>query len=315
MKKTLLYIKENGGALIYLQQEGRGIGIANKVAAYALQDQGLDTVDANVHLGFPEDARQYGVVPSILEDLGIDSIQLITNNPRKVEKMESLGVEVSGTIPMVVKTNAYNRKYIQAKHERMRHQNFGEMLSLDKQKQESVSDLVSDTMFALRCGQSDNGVAQCINDNDEKTETKGIHKSSVQGKSKLQEKDYPMEGVTASENGYCFGRKSVEDAIAAVARGEIVVVVDDMDRENEGDFIMAADMATPETIATIIRYSSGVICIGMEGSRMDELKLPAMLKTNEDPKGTAFSVTVDATKEHGKLDEGINYVVFQCQTV
>merc|ERR1719223_2204091 len=111
--------------------------------------------------------------------------------------------------------------------------------------------------------------------------------------------DEADEGVTANDDGYCFGRQSVEDAIAAVGRGEIVVVVDDMDRENEGDFIMAADKATPETIATIIRYSSGVICIGMEGDRMDELKLPAMIDKNEDPKGTAFSVTVDATEEHG----------------
>jgi len=78
-----------------------------------------------------------------------------------------------------------------------------------------------------------------------------------------------------------------------------VVVVDDMDRENEGDFIMAADLATPEAIATIIRYSSGVICVGMEGKTMDRLELPAMLVNNEDPKGTAFSVTVDAAPEHG----------------
>merc|ERR1719330_369624 len=106
-------------------------------------------------------------------------------------------------------------------------------------------------------------------------------------------------GVSAAADGYCIGRQSVEDAIAAVARGELVVVVDDMDRENEGDFIMAADLATPQTIATIVRYSSGVICIGMTGERMDELKLPAMMETNEDPKGTAFSVTVDASKKHG----------------
>merc|ERR1719223_1444591 len=111
--------------------------------------------------------------------------------------------------------------------------------------------------------------------------------------------DEADEGVTANDDGYCFGRQSVEDAIAAVGRGEIVVVVDDMDRENEGDFIMAADLCTPETMATIIRYSSGVICIGMEGERMDELKLPAMVVDSEDPKETAFSVTVDATSKHG----------------
>ena len=84
---SLEYINENGGAIIYLQQEGRGIGLANKVAAYALQDVGMDTVDANIHLGFPEDCRQYGVVPSILKDMGIDSIRLITNNPRKVSRL------------------------------------------------------------------------------------------------------------------------------------------------------------------------------------------------------------------------------------
>ena len=78
---SLEFIQKNGGCVIYMQQEGRGIGLANKVAAYALQDQGFDTVDANIHLGFPDDCRQYGVVPGILDDVGINSIQLITNNP------------------------------------------------------------------------------------------------------------------------------------------------------------------------------------------------------------------------------------------
>jgi len=130
LKMSLEYIRENGGAIIYLQQEGRGIGLANKVAAYALQDAGYDTVDANTHLGFPEDARQYGVVPSMLEDMGIDSIRLMTNNPRKIERLTSLGIDVVGTIPMVVpKANPYNRKYLETKRERMNHRNFGDMLS------------------------------------------------------------------------------------------------------------------------------------------------------------------------------------------
>ena len=81
LRMALEYIQRNGGAIIYLQQEGRGIGLANKIAAYALQDAGMDTVEANVHLGFPEDCRQYGVVPEILKDMGIASIQLMTNNP------------------------------------------------------------------------------------------------------------------------------------------------------------------------------------------------------------------------------------------
>ena len=92
--------------------------------------------------------------------------------------------------------------------------------------------------------------------------------------------DVSQSGVVAAENGYCFGRQSVEDAIAAVKRGELIVVVDDESRENEGDFIMAADKCTPEAMAEFIRYSSGVICIGMEGKRMDELELPPMVVNN-----------------------------------
>jgi len=78
------------------------------------------------------------------------------------------------------------------------------------------------------------------------------------------------------------------------------VVVDDMDRENEGDIIMAADACTPEDMARINRIAGGLICVAMNGERMDELDLPAMVTNNEDPKGTAFSVSIDATKEHGK---------------
>ena len=97
------YIQKHGGAVIYLQQEGRGIGLANKVAAYALQDVGMDTVDANVHLGFAEDCRQYGAIPAILQDMKIASIKLLTNNPRKVNRITALGVKVLQTLPMVVK--------------------------------------------------------------------------------------------------------------------------------------------------------------------------------------------------------------------
>ena len=282
------YIKQNGGAVIYLQQEGRGIGIANKVAAYALQDEGMDTVDANTHLGFPEDARQYGVVPAILNNMGVDSIKLLTNNPRKIKRLKSLGVDILDTIPMVIEeANDYNRKYLQTKKDRMDHKNFGDLLSLDTQNPEdNISSMVAETVTMMKY------------DTDKKIYVNGG--SIVEPHETTAYENSEQAGVTASEDGYCFGRKSVEDAIAAVGRGEIVVVVDDMDRENEGDFIMAADMATPETLATIVRYSSGVICIGMEGKRMDELKLTPMVKANEDPKGTAFSVTVDAAPKHGK---------------
>jgi len=292
LKLSLAYIRQNGGAIIYLQQEGRGIGLANKVAAYELQDMGLDTVDANIQLGLPEDCRQYGVVPSILRDVGIETIQLITNNPRKIERLRALGITVVGTIPMVVeRPNIHNRKYLQTKMDRMDHLNFGDLLSMENAEADATFD-VDSTDEVVNVAM--NGMMKPRKAHVEEEAAAAI-KSALAG-----EDDAPSAlGVTADADGYCIGRQSVEDAIAAVARGEIVVVVDDMDRENEGDFIMAADLATPETIATIIRYSSGVICVGMEGETMDRLELPPMLVNNEDPKGTAFSVTVDGAPEHG----------------
>jgi len=296
---ALQYIKENGGAIIYLQQEGRGIGLANKVAAYALQDLGLDTVDANTHLGLPEDCRQYGVVPSLLHDMGIKSIQLITNNPRKIERLVALGIDVQGTVPMVVpQPNEFNRKYLQTKKDRMNHANFADLLSMENAEisnpdsqieTDSVVNMAMNGMMKPRRRPVQESAAAAV--------TSAL--SDSPSLSHVDPESSELLGVSAAEDGYCIGRQSVEDAIAAVARGEIVVVVDDMDRENEGDFIMAADLATPDALATIIRYSSGVICVGMEGETMDRLELPAMLVNNEDPKGTAFSVTVDAAPEHG----------------
>ena len=295
---SLEYIRENGGAIIYLQQEGRGIGLANKVAAYALQDVGLDTVDANTHLGFPEDARKYGVVPALLRDMGIDSIRLMTNNPRKIERLLALGVDVTGTIPMVVpKANPYNRKYLETKKERMSHTNFGTMLSSSPNSILSSDVSHVEVMMNDREGKS-SLVEETIINGDEMVANAVNGINGVLTISRGGSND-DVSGVVAMKDGYCFGRKSVEDAINAVARGELIVVVDDESRENEGDFIMAADLCTPQKMAEIIRYSSGVICIGMEGSRMDELGLPPMVVNNEDPKGTAFSVSVDATSEHG----------------
>ncbi len=289
LKMALEYVEEHGGAVVYLQQEGRGIGLANKVAAYALQDIGLDTVDANTHLGLPEDCRHYGAVPSILKDMGIGSIKLMTNNPRKISKLSELGLKIDDTIPMVVpSSNPFNRKYLQTKQDRMSHKNFGEMLSLPSK--DSTDEVVHQAVTSLL--QSGSSVAEEYINEGEEMAAAAISSALLD--------DMDQAGVTAADDGYCFGRESVEDAVAAIARGELVVVVDDMDRENEGDFIMAADLCTPETMSTIVRYSSGVICIGMEGERMDELDLPAMIENNEDPKETAFSVTVDATRKHGK---------------
>ncbi|CAB9520737.1 Riboflavin biosynthesis protein RibBA [Seminavis robusta] len=132
------YVQRHGGAVIYLQQEGRGIGLANKVAAYELQDYGLDTVDANVQLGFPDDARQYGVLPGILRDLHVGSIRLMTNNPRKIQRLTALGIVVVDTIPILALPNRHNRKYLQTKQERMAHTNFGHILSNQQPGEEEL---------------------------------------------------------------------------------------------------------------------------------------------------------------------------------
>ncbi len=119
---SLKYIHKHGGAVIYLQQEGRGIGIAHKVAAYALQDTGMDTVDANRHLGFEDDERTYECVPAILQDLGIQSVRLMTNNPYKTEWLKALGVKIVGCLPMSASKHEHNCFYLKTKVDRMGHQ-------------------------------------------------------------------------------------------------------------------------------------------------------------------------------------------------
>src|SRR5437016_9296797 len=109
------------GALLYLAQEGRGIGIANKVAAYHLQDHGLDTVDANRVLGFPADLRSYKCAACMLRVLGVSSIQLMTNNPAKIEELQAYGVQVTKRIPLQVPATATNVRYLRSKKERLRH--------------------------------------------------------------------------------------------------------------------------------------------------------------------------------------------------
>ena len=110
------------GALIYLRgHEGRGIGLANKIAAYALQDQGLDTAEANAALGFAPDERDYGVAAQIITALGLDDIRLLTNNPLKSEALERHGVRVRQDVPLVVAANAHNAEYLATKRDKMGH--------------------------------------------------------------------------------------------------------------------------------------------------------------------------------------------------
>ncbi|WP_447765895.1 GTP cyclohydrolase II [Sphingopyxis panaciterrae] len=110
------------GVLLYLRQEGRGIGLVNKLRAYALQDQGYDTVDANLRLGFPVEARDFAIAGRMLELLNIPRIRLMTNNPEKVERLEKEGVEVVERIPLALPTNPYNEQYLATKRDRTGHQ-------------------------------------------------------------------------------------------------------------------------------------------------------------------------------------------------
>ncbi|KAK3276909.1 hypothetical protein CYMTET_15049, partial [Cymbomonas tetramitiformis] len=122
LNMALEYMQENGpGLVIYLQQEGRGVGLANKIAAYAMQEKGLDTVDANRALGLPDDCREYTAVANILSELNVKSIRLMTNNPRKINLLTALGIEISGRIPSIAPSNQYNEGYLDAKEKRMDH--------------------------------------------------------------------------------------------------------------------------------------------------------------------------------------------------
>ncbi|MGE0020622.1 MAG: bifunctional 3,4-dihydroxy-2-butanone-4-phosphate synthase/GTP cyclohydrolase II [Draconibacterium sp.] len=120
-KAMQLIEKEGKGVIVYMMQEGRGIGLFNKIAAYKLQDQGLDTVDANLHLGFNADERDYGVGAQILRSLGVKKMKLLTNNPVKRVGLEGYGLEVVQIIPLEVEPNKYNLKYLETKRDRMGH--------------------------------------------------------------------------------------------------------------------------------------------------------------------------------------------------
>ena len=120
--------REGKGAIIYLQQEGRGIGLCNKIKAYKLQDEGLDTVDANVRLGFGVDERDYGVGASIIREMGIKHMRLMTNNPLKRAGLEGYGLKIDQIVPIVIAPNEHNLRYLKTKEQRMHH-----TLGLDKQ--------------------------------------------------------------------------------------------------------------------------------------------------------------------------------------
>lgn len=121
LKAALKQIKDNNGVLLYMSQEGRGIGLANKIKAYALQDQGLDTVEANKHLGFAEDHRDYGIGSQILRELGIRQMRLMTNNPRKIIGLEGFGLEIVERVAIETGSTQGNAAYLTTKRDKLGH--------------------------------------------------------------------------------------------------------------------------------------------------------------------------------------------------
>ena len=122
LESALAMIEQEGrGVLLYLSQEGRGIGLLNKLKAYKLQEEGLDTVDANLRLGLPADLRDYGIGAQILVDLGLSSMRLLTNNPKKIRGLEGYGLSVTSQVPIEHTPNPHNEEYLRTKALRMGH--------------------------------------------------------------------------------------------------------------------------------------------------------------------------------------------------
>jgi 3,4-dihydroxy 2-butanone 4-phosphate synthase/GTP cyclohydrolase II len=134
LESALAMIEEEGeGVLLYLAQEGRGIGLLNKLKAYRLQEEGFDTVDANLRLGLPADLRDYGIGAQILGDLGLSSIRILTNNPKKIIGLEGYGLSVTDQVPIQQTPNPHNEAYLRAKRDRMGHTLHHQGLALDEE--------------------------------------------------------------------------------------------------------------------------------------------------------------------------------------
>ena len=224
--------EEGRGLVIYEHQEGRGIGLMAKLQAYALQDAGLDTVEANHALGLPADGRDFSLPAAILHDLGIGRVRLLSNNPRKARALVDAGIWVVAQIPCEAVPNDHSLAYLRTKKEKM-----GHMLSLADP-------------IALA------------------TET---------------------AAVTEAEREFA----TIDVAIRELRAGRMIVVVDDEDRENEGDLTMAAEMITPEAINFMAIHGRGLICLAMTGERLDQLELAPMVSDNTALGGTAFTVSID----------------------
>jgi 3,4-dihydroxy-2-butanone 4-phosphate synthase/GTP cyclohydrolase II len=225
------------GLVIYEHQEGRGIGLTAKLQAYALQDEGLDTVEANHALGFDTDYRDFSFPVAILRDLGISRIRLLTNNPKKSRALVEAGIEVVEQLSCEAPANSYSLPYLRAKKEKM-----GHALSLEMREEIDPLSPISPT--------------RAVDQND-------------------------------------FNFATIEDAVRAFRAGRMIVVVDDEDRENEGDLTIAAEMITPEAVNFMATHGKGLICLAMTDERLRELELAPMAPAEGALGGTAFTVSID----------------------
>src|SRR5258705_11652305 len=218
--------KEGRGLLIYEYQEGRGIGLMVKLQAYALQDAGLDTIEANHALGFKADCRDFSLSVAILRELGVTRVRLLSNNPAKTRVLFDAGIEVLEQVPCEVAPTEHSFDYLRTKKEKM------------------------------------------------------CHALTLSGRSRTEDDEFEFA--------------SIETAISELKGGRMVVVVDDEDREIEGDLTMAAEMITPEAINFMAEHGRGLICLAMTGERLDELELAQMVTDNSALGGTSFAISIDA---------------------
>ena len=233
LENAMRAISEEGrGLVVYEHQEGRGIGLMAKLRAYALQDKGFDTVEANHALGFASDYRDFTLPAAILRDLGISQVRLLSNNPQKARVLSDAGIEVVAQVPCEAAPNEHSLGYLRTKKEKLGH--------------------------ALTLGQTE---------------------------------------ITDPIAGNQFPFADIEDAIGELRAGRMIVVVDDEDRENEGDLTMAAEMITPEAINFMAKHGRGLICLAMTDERLKELEIGSMVPANSALGGTAFTVSIDLKRQ------------------
>jgi 3,4-dihydroxy-2-butanone 4-phosphate synthase/GTP cyclohydrolase II len=228
---------EGWGLLICEYQEGRGIGLMAKLQNYALQDAGLDTVEAIHALGFDADYRDFSLPAAILRDLGVSRVRLLTNDPQKSRTLAQAGIQVLAQIPCQGAPARGSVPYLRTKKEKLGH-----------------------TLNVWPCKDS---VGFCQH-----------------SKFSVTEEDFKFANV--------------EEAVREFRAGRMIVVVDDEEREKEGDLTMAAEMVTPEAIHFMTMHGRGLICLAMTGERIEELELAPMTPDNSALAGTSFTVSIDA---------------------